>query len=351
MRHARLGAVLLAGALVAGGCGATDDIDEVRAAIAETKTMSAEFTFEERTEDRVVTVEGRIEDAFRYSATVTMSGMPLYRQVVRDDTVAVRLLSPKRWNPAAGTPLEDLFASGEWVVDPAGAPPVHLAGAEEFRPEDAGEDPLFEGLSVWRYVDIAIQEGVAVSEFNEDALDYIPSEDPFRELVDADQEAGITRYDIVPPFLPRTEGGQGQQGGGNIPGPPVFRKMAIYVDEEGEVVRILERLSFEEHEDIVEAKERGKPESLLITLEALREGRGQNPVRQREMTFRITADDSVSVKMPGNATQANIGALFVEGAFRPPGDAEELKKGGKKPAERDGMESDLPEGLPEGLGA
>lgn len=297
------------------GCGETvEPIDEVLEAIDRTERLSKEIDYAETTSSRTHDVLVRLEDAFRYEVEAAVDGRRLLHEVVRDDSLALRVTAPELFNPGDGTPVGEMLAEGVWVQDPAGAPPIYIVGREEGEREgrlgapQVGRDPISDALNVFEYVRGAIQQSDGVSRFNPDSPTYIPSEDPFRGFVEGDEEAGIERFDVARVPLPRTpESGQ-------IPGSEAFRKMAIYV-RDGRVVRVLEEIDVEGHERFVDARRDGGPEFLFDLLEGVKEGRGDEEVRPREMAVRFDRlGERVQVSEPGDVRVANLGDLVSSGS-------------------------------------
>lgn len=300
--------------LTIGGCGeSADPVQEVLRAIEQTERSAKVLSYTEVTTTGRADVTVRLEDAFRYEVRAGVGGRDLLQEAVRDDAIAVRSLAPEVFNPGEGTPAGEMLADGSWVQDPAGAPAVYIVGRQEERGQrriQVGVDPVSDALNVLEYVRTAIQEGQGVDRFNEDAIDYIPAQDPFRGFVDADQEAGVRRFDVGRSFLPRNA-----QEANRIPGSDAFRKMAIYV-KDGRVVRVLEEIDVEGHEQIVDAREEGEPEFLLDLVKAIEEGRGDETIRPREMAAVFDElDSTISTALPTEAQTANLGEIIGSGSL------------------------------------
>jgi hypothetical protein len=299
------------------------DISDTRRAISRTEAIPHVIRYREQAGSRVVEVSLRVEDSFRSQVIVKLDGVPLFEEALVDDAVAVRLLAPDRWNPAEGTPLAAMLGSGRWVVDPAGAPPV-LLEASEVRPiTGTGVDAVFDAENAMEYSRAAVQQARGVARFNEDSLQYRPSEDPFRDLVDADQNAGIVRFDAVPPPLARS---REQAGGGfRLPDVRFFRKLAVYV-KNGRVIRVRELIDFEHHRELLKAKSERKPKYLLEVLDGLRKGEGDTPVRPRFMSIDVVSQGGrVDVALPSDSVTANLGSLLESNALSKLPTAAQLK--------------------------
>lgn len=292
--------------LLATGCSRVErDIQTVRRALDRTEGGPHAFRFIEKAEKRTIEVSVEVEDSFRSRTMLAMDGVPLLEQVVVDDALALRLLAPDRWNPAAGTPLEPILGSGRWVVDPAGAPAVFQpSGEQQSILGDVGMDQLFDVQNAIEYTRQAVDGAVGVQKFNADSLEYKPSEDPFRGFNKSDEKRKIERYVAIPPSLPRTE-----EQLRRLPGPRFFRKLSVYA-KDGRAVRVLELIDFESHEDLVRAKERGEPRFLLSALRALRRGEGEEPIRPRSWSLEILSRGRpAQIALPSDAVTANLQEL------------------------------------------
>jgi len=290
-----------------------------------TENAAHMYRYTDTSGGQTVAVTVTTQDSFRSLVTIAVNGKPYFDEALVDDAIAIRLRDPKSWNPAANTPLAPLLASGNWVVDPAAAPPV-LSTDQSQDVTTTGKDPLSDGLDAFEYVTAVSAEAFTIVKFNKDDLNYRPDEDPFRGLVDADIQNGLQRYDAVPPGLPRSPSTQG--GAARLPDSRFFRRLSIYV-KHGEVARVLEHVSFEDQPDMKKAKKEGKPKFLLNQLAQLREGIGDNPVRQRDMEIEVLdVGGNITVSIPPNAARANLGSLIRSGALlRLPG----LKQAPRRP--------------------
>ena len=197
-------------------------------------------------------VQGVVEDDFRFKVQLSLSDRPTLEKVVSDDTVAVRFLDPgsvSRFVDRAvadqvpnGTNLEGItvpeaLQSGRWVIDHEGAP-QQLLGLSADRTQ--GTDPVLDALTTFSHVRAAIDKSAGVFRFNKDSLDpaYKQSEDPFPV---PDEDSGVIRYDLRRPPLP-PPGSIGASGQPDLPSTQHFRKMAIYVNDKGHVIQVLERV-------------------------------------------------------------------------------------------------------------
>lgn len=288
------------------GCGRTDtDAEELRGFMARTEPLSAEFVYLEEAPAGGVEVRGRIEDAFRHSSELLLEDVLVVERVVNDDAMAIRVHDPSKLHAFAAALADPAdfsvaaaLTAGRWVVDPAGAPA--LKPAEDI--ENVGADPMRDALSVFVYAKQALEEAVGVRQFNPDALDYRPEDDPFPQPL---QKSGEDRYDIQRPPLPRRQTGQ-QRGVGT----PHFRKMSFYV-KDGSVHKVLEEVDIEGHEEFRRALRSGRPKFLLRLLDELRAGRTAETIRVRRMSLAFTSlGERVSVELPPDSFTGNLRGLF-----------------------------------------
>ena len=265
--------LLLAGLAALPACGEpNEDEDRLKAALRRTDRLAFRFVYEDkRTElpgflsDAGVTdagdaakaafdeasVQGVIEDDFRFKARVAIDGSPTFEKVISDDALAMRFLDPGKLpdfidREAVGTvetdtdipnvSVLDALRSQRWVLDQAGAPSV-LAATNADR--SLGVDPVSDALTVFDYVLGAIDEAFSVQKYSKDALDpaYRTTEDPFPK---PDENSGVIRYDLRRPKLPAV-GSVGASGRADVPATKHFRKLAVYV-KDGRVIQIIERI-------------------------------------------------------------------------------------------------------------
>lgn len=275
--RAALAAVLLAAPLLT-GCGEPeDDEDRLLAAISRTDQLAYNFVYEDKRPDpgavpdivlqgggqeQVIEsgpqvfadsrVQGVVEDDFRFKAQLSLSGRPVVEKVVADDAVAVRFVDPSELNrfvdrsvvdtvntdtDRPGISVPEALQSGRWVIDPEGAPQQLLGLSADRR---QGIDPILDALTTFSHVRAAVDKAQNVERFSEDSLDpaYRTSEDPFPA---PDEDSGVIRYDLRRPRLPAV-GAIGGSGQPDLPETEHFRKMAIYVNDEGRVIQVLEKV-------------------------------------------------------------------------------------------------------------
>jgi hypothetical protein len=342
---ASLLSVVLAGMALA-GCGkSTETEDKLRAAIRRTERLAHRFAYVETAGERAMSVQGLVEDDFRYKARVAYDEVPVVDEVVSDDGLAVRFVEPDRLAdfvrrpkkkqqggtgvgssqpggaaaeeaPEAVDPkvLEALRAR-RWVLDKAGAPAVFGAPDEG---RLLGEDPVLDALDVFAYVERAIDEARRILIFNPESLEYRADEDPFPT---PEKGSGVTRYDFDRPNLPRAA----DTSGGNQVTPDTrhFRKMSVYV-KGGRVIAVREVVDVESRlEDLSEIyetkfpKDRKPAELATIAVDALnviRRGQGQDPIRLRSMSYELKdLGGAVKVDMPTEVIEAPLAVLASRG--------------------------------------
>lgn len=356
--------IALAGGMLA-ACGnpKQQTEDKLLAAIAATEKQARKYTYTDTDVRGVRTqVEGVVEDDFRHKERLTIGSEVAADEVVSDDALAMRVTSDAALaqlvnrdpalittaNSAAATAESDTGGANladslnalkkhEWVLDPAGAPPlirpasIGPGGVE--RDPVTGDDALLDALDVFNYARRSISAAFKVQVFNPDDINYKPTEDPFPTI---NVRGPITRYDLVRPFLPSATL-QGARS--NLPGPQNFRRMSIYV-EKGKVVEIeesiypAERLKSTIDRGVAFLKKAGasaailsqtralkkapaKPASIAIigALNVLRERNGDVPIRLRTMKLVITdlGGKNLHVLLPPDVTRGPLDILKNRG--------------------------------------
>ena len=333
-RHRRLAGSLLCATVLAGllaGCGGRDDddIQAVRDAMARTGRLAKRIVYTEDAGDRSVQVQGIVEDDLRYKARLVLDGTPAYDEVVRDDSIAARMADPAAFDlfarPTSGretTVQDDLDAvvsallSRHWVVDPAGAPNL-LAVANLDR--TIGDDPIYDSLNVFRYIEEIVFRQHFVVEFDRFDYDYRPQEDPFPTPEDG---SGVVRYDVRPLPLPKAS----DSAGGNqvVPGIANFRKMAIFV-KDGLVIRVLEDIDVVSRLDEIERNyDIDLPDTMSVeekvrvsidAINAVRRGQGELAIRVRSMSIDLLdLGEDIAVELPtANVVEGSLALLAYRG--------------------------------------
>jgi hypothetical protein len=376
----RLAAVLLPVLLVPlAACGEREELrDEVIAALQRTKTESFRFQYEDDrpttfsivTQTEVpaqkISVNGLFEDDFRFKARVSFNGEDGFDEVVADDTLAMRFISPGRLNPLinkdkvadenaptdlGGVSSLEVLQSRRWVLDPTGAPTV----TSESGVTGLGTDPVLDAVTVLGYVETAIAEAQSVERFDPEDISpaYSSSEDTFPK---PERGSGVTRYDLRRPRLPPP----GQQivntQGSGRPQTNHFRRMAIYV-KDGKVVQVREAIDLrgkfiadvakytrtlfreskvppeqmrflDETEKQVPEEERGA--FYLTILSTFLEATGEAPILQRTMTAAFSDFGSdVKVDLPtSDVAKGSLGFLVVTEKGKKSGESGDSAGGG-----------------------
>ena len=279
--------------------------------LSATQDAPRSFLYEDKTtKDGDVIVTGKVQDDLNVQAKLTVDGGEVLEEVISADALAVHVMDQSKLpalqsGPVGGSRIVgDALRSGRWVVDYAGAPPL-IAQRTREGSILVGEKPLLDALYLFQYLRRAIDEADHVQIFNKDALDYIPSEDPFPP---SKPEAGIQRYDLVPPALPR-KSARGTAAG--LPGTAHFRKMAFYVKAR-HLIEVREKIDFESHRDFRRAREGRGPKYPLTLLAAVRAGKAREPIRVRSMEFRLSnlGDEKIKVVLPTDFLAANLVGVF-----------------------------------------
>lgn len=301
----KLSGLLVVALLAMVACGREENIESfVIGQVTRAQEGSLEYRYTEETEDRTIEVRGQVEDSIRHSETLLVDGQNVMERVVHDDVLALQVKVPDQVPQLAAPDPADLAVAealrgGQWVIDPSGAPAEGTAGESV---ESAGADPLKDAANVFQYVRLAISQAAAVIKFNPDAIEYLPEEDPFPQPNKRIQEE---RYDLIPPPLPTRQGE-------TLPGPAAFRKMSIYLVK-NRLVRILEQIDIESQAEIKRAAETGRNRFLLQLAREVKQGRTDQKVRERKMSFEIrNSGERLSVSIPLEGFAGNLRVLFGE---------------------------------------
>jgi hypothetical protein len=351
MSRRRLASVLCLALVVPAlaGCGkSTETEDKLRAAIRRTERLAHRFVYAESAGGREAMVQGLVEDDLRYKARVAYGETSVLDEVVSDDALAVRFLEPGHLadfvrrpkkadkggtgvganQPAAGDTgtssgpkavdpkVLEALRGRHWVLDKAGAPPVFTPPTER---RLLGDDLVLDSLSVFAYVERAIDEATRIVVFNPESLEYRADEDPFPK---PQKGSGVIRYDFERPKLPRAA--DTSPGGNQItPDTRHFRKMSVYVKGD-RVIAVREAVDVESRlkdlSEIYETKfpKDRKPAELAViavdALNAIRRGQGEDPIRLRTMSYELKdLGGAVKVDMPGDVIEAPLAVLENRG--------------------------------------
>lgn len=342
-RFRRIMAVVLAAftvAALATGCGKAEQeaLKEVRAALRKTAQLSYRYTFDVDMPVQGVSwgVRGIIEDDLRFKTQLSFGGKPAVEEVISDDTIATRFLVPEVFklyeNPEGGqgdtgkrqgeadeklasdVEVKGALTSGRWVLDPSGAPAL-LGGAVDMR--TLGADPLYDSLTMFQYMEQVLRVN-GVYEFNEDALDYRPQEDPFAENLPEKLFPGrkVKRYDIGRPPLPKAS--DTQAGNQLTPGMEHFRYMAIFI-EDGVIIRIDETINLGlQLEDLRSNYDLDLPkdpdEAIAVSVKAInavRSAQGDPPLIVRDVSLQLASiGEENKIELP-QGEDIVVGSLSV----------------------------------------
>lgn len=286
-------------------CGASESArDSVLRYVSRIERDSYQYIYQEKTKNFETEVRGRVEDTVRHSEILLVKGSVVMERVVLDDLMAIQVSAPdlvpdlKTVQPP-DIPVADALRSGQWVIDPAGAPPVDTS--IDLERSSIGLDPLKDAAEIFQYLRLAIQQAAGVGLFNPDAIEYQAKEDPFPH---PKKNIGEERFDLIPLPLPTRAGGQ-------LPGVGPFRKMSFYVIK-GKLVRVLEEIDLEGHIDFVRARQTGRNRFHLELLRDLRAGRGTEVIRNREMSFELLSQgQELTIEAPVQGFSGNLQVLFA----------------------------------------
>lgn len=315
-------AVITTSVMLLAACGHHDTTaDELRAAVERTAHVPHRYVYEDDGDGRRTAVEGVVEDDLRYKARVLFDGTSVLDEVVSDDTVADRISEPSALavftHAAADAKVQpqvrDALLARRWVVDPTGAPSLTATATAKRK---LGADPVLDSLSVWTYVETAMQEANAVRRFNREALDYKAKEDPFPP---PKKGSGVVRYDLLPKPIPKANTGGANQA---LPGVNSFRKLSVYV-QHGRVVQILETIDVESRlKDLSRnygARLEGRTPAdqarfAIEVLNSLRTAQGNEPIRVRTMSMKVTDTGTAqSVSVPTGGVEGDLSVLIDRG--------------------------------------
>lgn len=341
---------------VLAGCGKREtDNDRLREAIEETRRMSAQFNYQDIRADATTSVEGLIEDDFRFKARVFYDGEPGFDEVVSDDVLAMRVLDPSRLpdlidvdmaatvdqsTEIKGVSVVQALKSKRWVQDPSGAPVVSGLGLGE---STIGKDPAIDAVTVLDYTLEAMKQSDGARKYDPDTLSptYRGNEDPFEK-----PKEGEIRYDLVKPRLPSP--GESRSGSGGelvVPSTKHFRKLAVYV-KDNKVLRIDERIEVtgrsvddfiewidtflreadnaagrEALKEVVDTTPRNELGDVLMGLLSRNlQSFGEPPILVRDMKYELSGlGEKLTVTLPEEQkVQGKLTAMVTSGASKKP---------------------------------
>ncbi len=304
MRRAATCVLILVLALAFTACGEDDNATEaVRRVLAGVEGRSRQYIYRDASAGFNLEVRGLVEDSFRHQETLKIDGSEVLVRVVSDDALALQVGNPAalaQLTTAVG-PAADALRSGHWVIDPFGAPAQVASSATV--PDADPIKQLDSALQMTRYLQQIA--GGSIRLFNPDEVGYIRSQDPFPH---PNREQGEARYDLVPPPLPARSVNQ------QLPTTTHFRRMSFFA-KNGKLLRVLEKISIDDHPDVMRARETGRNKTLLSTVEAIKAGQGPEKIRERAMAWEIeSVGEPVSVSVPAEAVQGDLKAIFAPAA-------------------------------------
>lgn len=376
-RFRRVIAIVLVAFTVSGlaaGCGKAeqDALKDVRAALRKTAQLSYRYTFDidMPIEGLSWGVRGIIEDDLRFKTQLSLDGTPAVEEVVSDDTIATRFLEPKVLklyeNPEGGrgdtgkrqgdaeeklasdVEVKGALSTGRWVLDPSGAPAL-LGGAVDM--DTLGADPLYDSLTMFQYIEQVLRVNF-VYEFNEDALDYRPQEDPFAENLPEKLFPGrkVKRYDIGRPPLPKAS--DTQAGNQLTPGMEHFRYMAIFI-EDGVIIRVDETINLGLQLDDLRSNydldlPKDPEEAIVVSVKAInavRSAQGDPPLVVRDVSLQLASvGEKNKIELP-QGEDIVIGSLSVlKGRGRSAANEGLVAVPGSEAAQPSGTQPAAPEG-------
>jgi hypothetical protein len=279
--------------------------DNVLQALYRTESVTRTYDYAQDSGGSHVEVRGDIADDYRYTADASADGRSQAALVVDDDARAARGDATRN----------------HWVVDPNGA---NTLFSNQQRVGFTGLDPMYDALTVLKYVRQATGEADFVTKFNPESQDYRPKFDPFPRPGPHE-----IRYDLLPPPLkprdPTTSVGNASQ----LPGVRYFRRMSVYV-RDGLVVGVREQISVENllidprshlaaragdyNIDLGHGSVREQAARFLQTINAGAAALGLPPIREREMSATFTNFGShLTVALPRDAQRGSLRDIFDYG--------------------------------------
>lgn len=311
----------------------------IRQAVETTRTQPRSFVMELQQEGTTYLVRGVVADDQRYRMQLSVNGRPAFDEVVVDDAVAVRSLSPEglktmicpvlargeaKLTPALATSFNALTAN-RWVLDDDGAPsqlPRVINGKK------LGDDPIVDAITVFDYFEAAVQESIGSTanpgrgfvKFDKEAFDYNPEKDPLPQVVE-----GAQRYDLVRRRLPRKADlqSEGNSAGGLIT-QANFRHLSLYLAN-GKVRELRDTIDMRQFvKDIDELFDVKAPPTLseddraalaLRRLNRFLRKKGQPEVTQHSLAirFEVLRPGAAAIVLPKDAVKGQLDLLKDHG--------------------------------------
>jgi hypothetical protein len=301
-----LGLLTILLALAATSCKPNQDAVVLRNDVTRSVDQPRSFAIHVASNEAAYVVQGKLEDDLRYSMLLeSATGKPLVDYVVRDDTLAVRLRDPAFGAKLANV-LGDVFVDrelkgGQWVQDPAGAPPV-IQRTASVGAESSG-NPFQDARQIFLFAQDAIGQAAAVSKFSLEDITYKSRFDPWRYPLD---NGGEVRYDLHPPPLPHSEAQTIRGASGDV-GPQHFRKLSMFI-RGGRVDQICDAIDIVGHEDFIALKQRGMKSNPFLSalFDRVLKGDTAVPIRQRYMVVNVDYPQEAPVSVSSSAAPGKL---------------------------------------------
>lgn len=282
--------------------------------IEATAFVSRHFDYSEQIHKTRARVDGDVQDGLKYQETLSVGGNDALQVVVDDDALGVRVIDPSALpaldSSAIDPTLASTLKSGQWVVDPSGAPPLAQA-IRDSKSAGFSSDPVKNAIDVLVYVSIAVSTAADIHPYRPDDISpaYRAKEDHFPQ---PQGKIGEKRFDLVRTPLPSFFGAA---AGGIAAQPRIsnFRKMAIYV-RDNKVTKVIEDIDIDGHPDVIEARKKHK-KRLLDLIKQIKAGATQEKIIPRKMAVTFTQlGKEPKIEKPANALIASLKGVLEAGA-------------------------------------
>lgn len=270
---------------------------------------SRKFTWSASVAGRTVSVEGVVEDDYRYQGTVKLDDTSVWEEVVIDDARYLRVLKPDALleaelitELAAGGGAGSALMAGEWVRDKRGAP-------AEFgeSPQQIPLDPqlvLDAARRLDRVSDVIRLGGY--KEYNTLAADYLPKNDKFPEHKDD----GV-RFDHIPvafnPNVLYTRLDDARR---------YFEFASIWATLEGvnriEQLTVLPKPTDGRYEELYDQLTRVGNRRLSVLLDAIKAAPDSEVLRTLSQTYVVQPAEGATVAAPSDAVDGDLVNLLSE---------------------------------------
>ncbi|HUR49813.1 MAG TPA: hypothetical protein VMY88_09865 [Acidimicrobiales bacterium] len=197
--RALLVTVALAGAACTPAGGDVLDAEARAEALSDSAHAPRRFSLQSTRSGEEVTIEGVVEDDYRYSASLSIDGRAVYEETVIDDRRWLRIVGLNELTPATRSTLDALpelapLVAGQWVADASGAAPEFVEPSAKLRL--LGPAPVLDAV---RRLDTLENDGTSLAqlrtarEYDPDSVNYLEREDKFDRRADD----GL-RFDVKP---------------------------------------------------------------------------------------------------------------------------------------------------------